>query len=104
MESGAVWQTYAADPRGMSLQPQHDGDPLAPHSLSAAELKDLLAAERAGNPFLAYRDELGLLRIFPVSVADLPLPTAARASCRVPNIRFSPTTGVRQCRSMSARM
>jgi hypothetical protein len=56
----------------MALQPQDDGDPLAPHTLSAAELKELLAAERAGDPFLAYRDELGLLRIFPMGLSERP--------------------------------
>ncbi len=39
-------------------------DPLAPHSLSASELKELLATERAGKPFLAFRDEQGLLGFF----------------------------------------
>jgi hypothetical protein len=56
------------------MQPlsQNDGDPLAPHSLSAAELKELLVAEGAGSPFLAYRDELGLMRIFSVPSAERP--------------------------------
>jgi FHA domain len=40
------------------------GDPVAAHSLSPRELKDVLAAERAGKPFLAYRDQRGLLGIF----------------------------------------
>ena len=56
----------------MASRPQDDGDPLAPHTLSAAELKDLLGAERAGDPFFAYRDELGLLRIFPASPSERP--------------------------------
>lgn len=38
-------------------------DPLAPHSLSPGELKELLAAERVGKPFLAFRDEDGCLLI-----------------------------------------
>ncbi len=37
------------------------GDPLARHSLSAVELKRMLAAERAGAPFLAMRDGDGEL-------------------------------------------
>jgi hypothetical protein len=41
-----------------------DGDPLARHSLSAPELKELLAAERVGEAFLAFRDEQGQLRLF----------------------------------------
>src|ERR1041385_3845356 len=38
--------------------------PLARHSLSAAELKALLAAERRGEAFLAYRDGDGAMRFF----------------------------------------
>ncbi len=49
-----------------------NGDPLAPHSLSAGELKEVIAAERLGTPFLAYRDELGALRIFPVEEGERP--------------------------------
>jgi hypothetical protein len=33
------------------------GDPLAPHSLSPGELKELMAAERTGEPFFVFRDE-----------------------------------------------
>jgi pSer/pThr/pTyr-binding forkhead associated (FHA) protein len=47
-------------------------DPLARHSLSAAELKQLLAAERAGGAFLAFRDEQGTLRSYAVDGADRP--------------------------------
>jgi hypothetical protein len=36
---------------------QTDGDPVARHSLAPRELKQLLAAERAGHPFLALRDQ-----------------------------------------------
>jgi FHA domain len=41
-----------------------DGDPLAPHSLSPPELKNLLATERAGRAFFAFRDEQGHLGLF----------------------------------------
>jgi pSer/pThr/pTyr-binding forkhead associated (FHA) protein len=41
-------------------------DPFAPHSLSPSELKELLAIEREGEPFLAFRDEAGGLGLFPV--------------------------------------
>jgi FHA domain/Bacterial regulatory proteins, luxR family len=37
-----------------------------PHSLSPAELSALLAAEREGGPFLAYRDGAGDLRLAPL--------------------------------------
>jgi pSer/pThr/pTyr-binding forkhead associated (FHA) protein len=39
-------------------------DPLAPHAASAGELKELLATERLGEPFLAFRDQLGNLRLY----------------------------------------
>jgi hypothetical protein len=39
----------------------------APHSLSGPEHKALLAAERGGQPFLAYRDGLGDLRFADLS-------------------------------------
>jgi FHA domain len=41
-------------------------DPLARHSVSAVELKALLAAERDGAAFLAYRDAEGALALFAV--------------------------------------
>jgi hypothetical protein len=41
-------------------------DPLARHSLSASELKRMLAAERAGEPFLAMRDGVGELCLVPL--------------------------------------
>jgi FHA domain len=50
--------------RETPIQVAKDGDPLAPHSLSASELKELLAAERAGEALLAFRDEHGHLRLF----------------------------------------
>jgi DNA-binding CsgD family transcriptional regulator len=40
------------------------------HSLSPAEHSALLAAEREGTPFLAYRDEHGDLRLVPLAVVD----------------------------------
>jgi hypothetical protein len=45
-------------------------DPLARHSLAAAELKQLLSAERAGEAFLAFRDEHGALRLFAFADGD----------------------------------
>jgi hypothetical protein len=52
-------------------------DPLARHSLSAAELKQLLAAERAGGAFLAFRDEQGTLQSYAVEGADGPRETTS---------------------------
>src|SRR5271170_381926 len=51
----------------MPIQSPNDGDPLAPHSLSAQELKDVLSAERAGHAILAFRDEQGALCLFVAS-------------------------------------
>jgi hypothetical protein len=48
----------------MSSQDPAPADPLARHALSALELKQLLAYERAGEAFLAYRDGEGALRFF----------------------------------------
>jgi FHA domain len=48
----------------MGLQLNKDDDPLAPHSHSPSDLKELLAAERTGKPFLAFRDHEGRLRLF----------------------------------------
>ncbi len=45
-------------------------DPLAPHSLSPSELKELLAAERAGRPFLVLRDGEGALELFPADLGE----------------------------------
>lgn len=45
-------------------------DPLARHSLSATELKQLLSAERAGGAFLAFRDEQRTLRLYAVDDAQ----------------------------------
>lgn len=50
--------------RVMPPEPPIDGDPLAPHSLSPAEIKSLLVAEGAGYAFLAFRDEQSRLRFF----------------------------------------
>jgi hypothetical protein len=52
-------------------------DPLAPHALAPAELKALLAAERTGEPFLAYRDAGERLRLFR-PLAGEPAPTIGR--------------------------
>jgi hypothetical protein len=49
------------DTGGMEAVPALD--PLARHTLSALEIKEMLAAERTGAPFLAFRDERGALRL-----------------------------------------
>jgi hypothetical protein len=42
-------------------------DPLAPHSLTASELKELLAAERAAKSFLAFRNRDASLVLLPLA-------------------------------------
>ena len=54
----------------MSSQDPAAADPLARHALSASELKQLLAHERAGDAFLAYRDGEGALRFFTTTDVD----------------------------------
>jgi pSer/pThr/pTyr-binding forkhead associated (FHA) protein len=54
----------------MPIQGDMGSDPLAPHSLSANELEQLLEAERAGKPFLAFRDQDGALGLFVTGGAD----------------------------------
>jgi FHA domain/Bacterial regulatory proteins, luxR family len=48
----------------MAYQSNNDVDPLARHSLSPTELKELLEAERAGGPFLVFRNGDGRLVLF----------------------------------------
>jgi len=64
----------------MAIRLHEEGDPLAPHSLSATELKQLLAAERAGKPFLAYRDQLGQLCLYVAKDGDGNTTTLGRRS------------------------
>lgn len=47
------------------MLPESDGDPLARHSLTASEIKALLAAERTGEPFLVFRDQDAGLQLVP---------------------------------------
>jgi DNA-binding CsgD family transcriptional regulator len=50
--------------------PLKDGDPLGSHSLSASELKELLAMERSGRASIAFRDEQGQLQLFALSAPE----------------------------------
>jgi hypothetical protein len=54
----------------MSSEDPAAADPLARHALSASELKQLLAHERTGEAFLAYRDGEGALRFFTTTPVD----------------------------------
>jgi pSer/pThr/pTyr-binding forkhead associated (FHA) protein len=55
-----------------------DADPLAPHALAPREVKALLDAERAGEPFLAYKDAEGRLVVFRPVPAEQPLTLGRR--------------------------
>ena len=48
----------------MSKQDPGDADPLAPHALSAGELKQIIERERSGRAFIAFRDEAGTLQFY----------------------------------------
>lgn len=48
----------------------NDGDPLAPHSQSAGDLKRLLTAERGRKPFLAFKDQDGRLGLYALGRGD----------------------------------
>jgi pSer/pThr/pTyr-binding forkhead associated (FHA) protein len=62
----------------MSSQAPNDEDPLARHSLSAPELKRLLATERSGEAFLAFRDGQGQLSLRPAGVVEARVVTLGR--------------------------
>jgi hypothetical protein len=55
----------------MTYGQEHGGDPLARHGMSGSELKELLAAERRGVPFLALRDSEGTLRVLELAQPDV---------------------------------
>jgi hypothetical protein len=63
----------------MSSQAPNDEDPLARHSLSAPELKRLLATERSGEAFLAFRDGQGQLSLRPAGVVEARVTLGRRA-------------------------
>jgi pSer/pThr/pTyr-binding forkhead associated (FHA) protein len=65
------------------MQPPRDGDPLAPHSLSATELKQLIAAQRTREPFLAFRDERGRLQFLVLNGEAEPMTLGRRVEMDV---------------------
>lgn len=54
----------------MPVPPSNDRDRLGAHALSGSELQELLAVQRAGRPFLVYRNETGVLELFVVPDED----------------------------------
>ena len=59
-------------------------DPLAPHALAPAELKALLVAERAGEPFLALKDGDDRLVLFRPAAGDHALTLGRRPETDLP--------------------
>ncbi len=59
-------------------------DPLAPHSLSPTELKQLLAVERDGEPFFAFRDQEARLALFRAGRSGATLTVGRRAEMDLP--------------------
>lgn len=45
-------------------------NPVGPHASSAVELKELLALQRSGEPFLAFREATGQLRLLPLGATQ----------------------------------
>ncbi len=54
---------YVSPREAVPLEPRDDGDPLAAHALSPADLVRLRDVELTGRPFLALRDQQGQLLI-----------------------------------------
>jgi hypothetical protein len=54
------------------MTPEQDRDPLARHSLSPTELKQLIEAERGGETFLAFSGEDGKLALYFPGLANEP--------------------------------
>lgn len=77
--TGGRVEARAGSGGGVGGWPGQEVDPVAPHALSPRELKEVLAAERAGEPFLAFRDGEGCLRLF-VLGADGQTRTVGRRS------------------------
>jgi len=67
----------------MSIQLDEGGDPLAQHSLSARELKQLLAAERTGSPLLAFREPQASLGLFVLGPGEQPRTVGRRSEMDV---------------------
>jgi len=56
--------------------------PLGPHEATPAELEERVAAERAGEPFLVYRDREGRQRLLELS--DRPTTLGRAPECDIP--------------------
>jgi pSer/pThr/pTyr-binding forkhead associated (FHA) protein len=64
--------------------PVQGHDPVAPHTLSPQELKDLLEAEQAGQPFLVYRNQDGRLSMFTLGSEHVTRTVGRRAETDLP--------------------
>jgi DNA-binding CsgD family transcriptional regulator len=66
------------------MQLPNDNDPIGAHSLSPRELKELLAAERIGKAFLAFRDPRGALSTLPLDPLKTPRTIGRREEMDLP--------------------
>jgi hypothetical protein len=73
------WDDAVANQFETASQFENEGDPLAPHALSPRELKELIMAERAGSPFLAFRDQDRRLRLLALALDSEALTVGRRA-------------------------
>jgi hypothetical protein len=73
--------------------PGQEVDPVDPHALSPRELKEVLAAERAGEPFLAFRDGEGCLRLFVLGADGQRRTVGRRAEMDLPLLWDSEVSG-----------
>src|SRR4051812_13795607 len=69
-------------------------DPLAQHSLTPRELTELLAAERDGTPFLAFKDDDYRLRLFRAGAPGRALTIGRRAETDLPIVWDEEVSGV----------
>src|SRR3954454_7570560 len=53
-----------------TIPPLPDSKPFGFHTSTASELKERIAAERTGEPFIVYRDDDGTQRLVPLAGND----------------------------------
>lgn len=78
----------------MAIQLDEGGDPLAQHSLSARELKEVLAAERTGKPLLVFRNPKAGLGLFLLDSGGQALTVGRRSEMDLPIAWDSEVSGL----------
>jgi hypothetical protein len=66
-----------------TLPPLPDSNPFGFHTSSASELKERIAAERAGDPFVVFRDDEGTQRLLTLGADQRPVSIGRRSECDV---------------------